>query len=260
MPSVPQVVDTVVAHCVAGVGALPFATLEHVPGLAASAHDLHVPVQAWLQQTPCAQKPESHSVAVVQAVPIGFRLQTFALQMLGATQSASAAHLVLQVLATVSQLYLPHGSVVAAAHVPAPSQLRGESAVVAFMHIGAPHCVPLMYLRHPPAPSQVPSLPQVEAAAIGHCDATSGAPPAAIGEQVPTLPVSEHDMQVPVQAVLQQTLLTQFPDAQSVPEPDGHEPPIGILPQLMLTQVFPVVQSAAVVVQVVLHALFVPHW
>ena len=67
-------------------------------------------------------------------------------------------------------------------------------------------------------------------------------------------------MQVPVQAELQQTLLTQNPDAQSVPMPDGHEPPTGILPQLMLTHVLPVVQSAAVVVQVVLQALLVPHW
>jgi hypothetical protein len=98
---------------------------------------------------------------------------------------------------------------VAGAQTPAPSQLRADSAVVAFMHIAAAHCVPLTCLRHPPAPSQVPSLPQVEAAAAGHCDATSGATPAGIGVQVPTLPVTEHDMQVPMQAELQQTLLTQ---------------------------------------------------
>jgi len=166
----------------------------------------------------------------------------------------------LHALAVASQTYLPHGSGVAAAHVPAPSQFRGDSAVVAFMHAGPAHCVPLTCLRHPPAPSQVPSVPQVDAPVVGHCDATSGGLPAAIGEQVPTLPVSEHDVQVPVQAVLQQTLLTQNPDAQSVPRPDGHEPPIGILPQLMATQVLPIVQSAALVVQVVLHALLVPHW
>ena len=46
MPSVPQVVDTVVAHCVAGVGAVPLATLLHVPTLPVMLHDLHVPVQA----------------------------------------------------------------------------------------------------------------------------------------------------------------------------------------------------------------------
>ena len=116
------------------------------------------------------------------------------------------------------------------------------------MQLAAAHDVPLAYLRHAPAPLQVPSLPHVVAAAIGHCDATSGGSPGAIGEHVPTLPASEHDMQVPVQALLQQTLLTQKLDAQSEFTPDGQVPPIGILPQLMVTQVLPVVQSAAVVV------------
>ena len=50
IPSSPQVVAAVAAHWVAGVGAVPLATLLHVPWLPAIAHDLHVPVQAWLQQ------------------------------------------------------------------------------------------------------------------------------------------------------------------------------------------------------------------
>ena len=83
------------------------------------------------------------------------------------------------------------------------------------VQFGAPHCVPLRYLRHPPAPLQVPSFPQVEAPATPHCEATSGGSPAAIGEHVPTLFLIAQDMQVPVQALLQQTLFTQCPDAQS---------------------------------------------
>ena len=47
-------------------------------------------------------------------------------------------------------------------------------------------------------------------------------------------------MQVPVHALLQQTLLTQKLDAQSEFSPDEHVPPTGILPQLMVTHVFPV--------------------
>ena len=43
------------------------------------------------------------------------------------------------------------------------------------------------------------------------------------------------------------------------PSFDEHVPPTGILPQLIETQVLPVVQSADVVVQVVLHAV-VAHW
>jgi hypothetical protein len=152
-----------------------------------------------------------------------------------------------------------HGTAVAALQVPAPSQLRGDSAVVVLMHAGCAHWVPGMYLRQAPAPSQVPSLPQVDAAAIGHCVATSGAEPAGMGEQVPTLPAIEHDVQVPVQALLQQMLFTQWPEAQVLSCPVGHEPPIGIRPQLMLTQVLPDEQSAAVLVHDILHAP-VPHW
>jgi hypothetical protein len=89
MPSSPQVVDAVATHWLAGVGGLPAAMLAHVPTLPAIAHDLHVPVQAWLQQYPCAQKPESHSFGIVQAVPIGLSVQAPELQIFGATQSVA---------------------------------------------------------------------------------------------------------------------------------------------------------------------------
>jgi hypothetical protein len=149
IPSVPQVFDAVVAHWVAGVGAVPAGMLLQVPGLVESAHDLHVPVQAWLQQTPCAQKPESHSFATVHGAPVGLRVQAPPLQMLGATQSVvevAVVQLVRQAPAVMSQVYFPHGTAVAVPQVPAPSQARGESAVVVFMHVGLPHCVPLVYL------------------------------------------------------------------------------------------------------------------
>jgi len=261
IPSSPQVVATVAAHWVAGVGGLPLAMLAHVPKLPAIAHDLHVPVQAWLQQYPCAQKPESHSVAAVHAVPIGLSVQMLALQMLGATQSAAAVvtvQLVRQAPDAMSQVYFPQAVAVAAPHTPAPSHTRADAAVVVLVQVAGAHCVPVTCLRHAPAPLQVPSLPQVDAAAAMHCDATSGGSPARIGEHVPTLPASAHDVQVPVQALLQQMPLTQNPDAQSAFTPDGQAPPTGILPQLMATQVLPEVQSVAVVVQVVLHVP-VPH-
>jgi hypothetical protein len=104
MPSRPQLVDAVAGHCVAGVGAVPLATLLQVPTVPVMLHDLHVPVQAWLQQTPCAQKPESHSFAIVQLAPIGLSEQMFALQMLGATQSALAVHLLRQTPRVMSQV------------------------------------------------------------------------------------------------------------------------------------------------------------
>ena len=89
--------------------------------------------------------------------------------------------------------------------------------------------------------------------------ASSGGEPAAIGEHVPTLPAIEQDMQVPTQTLLQQMLSTQCPEAQVLSCPVGHEPPIGIRPQLMLTQVLPDEQSAAVLLHDILQAP-VPHW
>jgi hypothetical protein len=195
-----------------------------------------------------------HSFAIVHAAPAGLSVQMFALQMLGATQSVAAVvQLVRQAPAVVSQVYLPHAMAVAARQTPAPSQVRTDRPVVAFMHVAAPHCVPSACFRQPPAPSQVPSLPHVDAAATGQNDATSGGSPSPIGEHVPTLPVSEHDEQAPAQALLQQTLATQYPDAQSEFMPDGHAPPIGILPQLIIVQVLPAVHSVEVE-QVVRHA------
>jgi len=239
------------------VGAVPLATLVQVPTVPVMLHALHVPVQAWLQQTPCAQKLESHSLAVVQLVPVGLSVQVFALQMFGATQSASTPHVVRHLPAGMSHWYFPQDDVVAAAQTPAPSHRRAEVKVEP-VQLPATHCVPLMYLRQAPAPLQVPSLPQVDAAAIGHCDAVTGALPAAIGVHVPMLVAIAQDMQVPAHMLLQQTPSTQNPDAQSVPTPDGQSPPIGILPQLMFTQELPDTQSAAAEVHDVLQAA-VPH-
>jgi hypothetical protein len=195
---------------------------------------------------------------MVQVEPVGLSVQALALQMFGATQSALTVQPMRQTGAVASQVYRPQDVVVAAAQTPAPLHSRADVAVEP-VHVGAAHCVPLTCLRHAPAPSQEPSLPQVDAAAAGHCAATRGGSPGAIGEQVPTLPAIVQDIHVPVQALLQQMLFTQKPEAQSEFTPDGHEPPIGILPQLMLTQLLPVVQSAAEVVHDILHAP-VPHW
>ena len=102
MPSSPQVVDVVPAHWVAGVGAVPLATLLHVPTLPVIAHDLHVPVQAVMQHRPCAQIFELHSASAPQIAPIGFGPQLPPWQLLGATQSASVMHVVRHVLPSVA--------------------------------------------------------------------------------------------------------------------------------------------------------------
>ena len=61
----------------------------HWPADPASAHDLHEPVQAVAQQTPCAQMPEAHWVPIEQDAPIGALPHELLVQMLPAEQFAS---------------------------------------------------------------------------------------------------------------------------------------------------------------------------
>jgi hypothetical protein len=139
--------------------------LVHVPGVPASAHDLHVAVQAVAQQTPCAQMPLVQSVFAVQAVPLGRFVQTPFAQMFGETQSAVTVHDVLH--APVPHAYGSHIDVVAAWQVPAPLQARADVSVDP-VQLAATHVVPPAYSRQPPAPSQVPSVPQPAAPASVH--------------------------------------------------------------------------------------------
>ena len=104
IPFAPHVVAPPSVHWLVGFGAWPAGTFAHVPGLAASAHDWQVPVQAVAQQTPWAQKPELHSAPVAQVAPRIFFEHVPPLQTLGETQSVSTVQVVLQILLVVSQL------------------------------------------------------------------------------------------------------------------------------------------------------------
>jgi hypothetical protein len=97
--------------------------LLQVPSVPDSAQDLHVPAHAVPQQKPCSQKPDMHSDAAAQAMPVGFFAQAPATQTLGAVQSASTVHDVLQTL--VPHAYAPHDDVVTDWQVPVPLQVRG---------------------------------------------------------------------------------------------------------------------------------------
>jgi hypothetical protein len=89
----------------------------------------------------------------------------------------------------------------------------------------------------------VPSVPQVEAPWSVHW--FSGSCPAGTVEQVPPVPVSAQDMQLPVHAVRQQTPCAQIPLLHSIPAMQGA--PSGFRPQLCAVQTLPVVQSMDVV-------------
>jgi hypothetical protein len=114
--------------------------------------------------------------------------------------------------------------------------------------------VPEAYLRQPPLPSQVPSVPQPAGPLSAHW--ASGSLPAGTLVQVPRLPGTAHDRQVPVQVVAQQIPCWQIWELQSSFEPQVA--PIGALPQLLLVQTLPALQSASPL-QVVRQAPALPH-
>ena len=91
----PQLVAPLSVHCPSG--SWPTGTSVHVPALPDSAHERQVPVQLELQQTPCWQRPESHSAAVEHPEPSGFFEQRPALQTFGETQSLLPPQVVRQV-------------------------------------------------------------------------------------------------------------------------------------------------------------------
>lgn len=78
--------------------------------------------------------------------------------------------------------------------------------------------------------------------------------PAGINEQVPTLPVSTHDRQVPLQSLSQQTPCEQLVEKHS--PPIVQEMPFCFVPQAVPRQVFGARQSVLDVatVQLSLHA------
>ena len=84
-----------------------------------------------------------------------------------------------------------------------------------------------------------------------------GSAPAAIDAQVPMVPASAHDRQMPTQAVAQQTPCSHRLESHSPAAPQLA--PIGFLPQLPARQVFGLVHSADVE-HVVRQAPAVLHW
>ena len=74
------------------------------------------------------------------------------------------------------------------------------------------HGVLALYRRHAPPPSQNPSVPQLAAPWSAHRESTL---PLAVLLHTPSDAVSAHDLQIPVQAVSQQTPCSQKFDRHS---------------------------------------------
>jgi hypothetical protein len=101
MPSVPQLGAPLSVHCPRG--SVPAGTGVQLPRLPATAHDRQAPVQLELQQTPCWQSPDPHSLPAPQVSPGAFLVHCPVRHTLGASQSVSAPQLVRQ-LPDVPQL------------------------------------------------------------------------------------------------------------------------------------------------------------
>jgi hypothetical protein len=192
----------VVAHWVDGVGTCPSGTLVQVPTLPVTEHDLQVPVQAELQQTPPTQNAELHSAFAPQVAPSGFLPQLMLTHEFGDTQSVLVVQVVAQALLD-PQTNGSHGEAVPGLQRPEPSQVPAEVSVEPVQE-GAWHWVPATYCRQAPAPLHLPSSPQLEAAAIGHWLAVTGAWLMGMGVQVPSVPARLQATQAASQPVLQQ--------------------------------------------------------
>src|SRR5262252_7891036 len=178
--------------------------------LPGSAQERHVPVQAVPQQITSSQKPELHSAALPQVAPIGFLPQLPALQLVGATQSASPP-----------QVTGAHDCAAGATHAPSPSQRDAACSIVPVQVCDA-QTVPEGYLLHAPVPSQTPSVPQLCGPVSSH--SLRGSVPRSANMHVPTAPCRAQLRQTSVQALSQQTPSTQNPLAQSAAS--RHDVPI----------------------------------
>jgi hypothetical protein len=249
VPSVPQLAAPWSLHWFSG--SWPAGTVEQVPPVPVSAHDMQLPAHAVLQQTPCAQKPLLHSGPAAQAAPSGLRPQLDAVQTLPVVQSALVEQLAWQL--PPLQRYGMHDCDAPGMQLPTPSH-RPASVSVEPVHDCMPQARPGAYRRQAPAPLHEPSVPQLDAPESAHW--FSGSLSAGMAVQTPLLAASAHDVQMPVQAPAQQTPCWHEPDAHSLAA--AQSAPFTFLPQIVPLQTLPFEQSA-LVAHAVLQEPVVPH-
>jgi hypothetical protein len=140
------------------------------------------------------------------------------------------------------QMYGAHERSIPGAHMPAASQRPAARAAPA-LHDSMPQTVLTAYRRHAPMPLHMPSSPQVAAPSSAQSPFRSWL--SGTLRQVPSLPGTAHDRQVPVQAMPQHRPCAQIAELHSSLLPQVA--PIGFLPQLPATQLLGATQSASVV-------------
>jgi hypothetical protein len=183
-------------------------------------HETQLPLQATLQQTPSAQKPEAQSSFVLQTAPRGLGPQLPATHFTPPAQSLSLAHVAKHWPFEVSQPKGAHTVAGPGRHRPSPSHTSTPVTDAPSQAPGA-HTVPARCLRQAPAPLHVPSRPHTVASVVGHIEATRGAMPFGTKLQIPGEPGALQVLQVSPHAALQQMPSTQKPLWQSAAHPQA---------------------------------------
>jgi hypothetical protein len=203
----------------------PSATGTHSPGEDTLLHETHAPSQACAQQTPSAQKFDSHSSALVQRADNGFLPHEPFLQLWLGAHSLSALQPSKQEFFVASQ---PNGlqtSTLPGMHLPAWHCLI--PATEAPLHVPATQVVPSGYLLQAPVPSHRPSSPQEATSDFWQSFSRAGKSPAGTALHRPIFPGRLQAMQVPLHSEEQQTPSTQNPEVHSAD--DLHIPDSGML-------------------------------
>jgi hypothetical protein len=176
-------------------------------------HDATVQQTLSVQNT-CPDAGGAQSAAVVHVPPRCCPVPQWLvlLQTLPPEQSDINAQLLLQAFEVALHAYGLHEPAVPGAlltlQFPAPSHHIAGVKLFAFGpvvgHDAPRHGVFLTYFSQPPLPSQLPSLPHVDWAALPHWPVVS-ALPGPMGVHVPSTPARVHETQAPSQMALQQT-------------------------------------------------------
>jgi hypothetical protein len=242
-PVVPQVFESVALQMPCGSAAL--STGEQVPNFPFRLQALQAPVHAVLQQTPCAQWPEPHSLSAEQSLPMGPGPHELLLHEFGATHWLSFV----QAVAHLDPLHMlgAHVRELPATHWCEPLHLEG-SVYALFLQLSGPHSVPVAYFWHAPLPSQRPLVSQL-LAPLSLQVLRGSALPAGMFVHVPALSAELHWRHPPWQDEVQQTPSTQKPESHSMasvhltPGPFLPQSPIVMLPTVVCLQGCPAWQS-----------------
>ena len=194
------------------------------------------------QQTPCAQNPEMHSVASAQVLPRPLRPHDPLVHTAGGAQSPSPVQEALQTPAPHSNG--KHELAPGVTQAPWPSQVEpGVNVVVFAGQLEPAQAVPRAYFWHAPA-AHLPFVAQLAGPMSTQMSAGSGV---SFGTfvQVPSAPVSAHEVQAPEHAVSQQTPCAQKDVWHSVAF--EHEAPRIFLPHELTLHTLGVTQLPLIV-------------